>query len=165
MPYTFTAEELDAISSAVADISHISDLTEGKYRPVYDLIYEILTDEGNYFDSPIDGLEENVWIWISGAREVNSGEGYSAYFIREYTRSQYELRYGITLSDDDLNIASNTIASNFVNDILSGTTPTIEELGLIDAAPIAGSIFDEIFTANYAGWSGTLLFPYLGIDT
>ena len=165
MGYIFTSEELDEITLAVAAVSSISDQTLGKYRPVYDLIYDILTNNEGYYIRPVEGLETNVWTWVSGAMQVNSNQGYSAYYIREYTRSQYEQRYGITLSDTDLNIASNTIAENFINDILTGETPTIEELGLIDAAPIAGSIFDEVFSENYAGWSGTMLFPFLGIDS
>ncbi len=165
MVYSFTQDELDLISQAFDQVNQLSDFQKGKYRPVYDLIHDILTQEGTVFDRPVGGLEENVWTWISGAGQVNSGEGFSAHFIREYTRTQYEQRYGLTLSDDVLNQASNIIARNFINDILLGQTPTIERLGLIDAAPIAGAIFNEIFQENYTPWSGTLLFPFLGIDS
>lgn len=166
MAYTFTQVELDQISAAftLAENSAL-DTAAGKFQDVYDLIYDILTEEGTISNGPVDGLEENVWIWISGAREINSGVGYFADFIRGYTRSQYEQRYHRTLSDEDLNIASNNIARNFINDILEGTTPTIEELGLIDAAPVAGEIFNQSFDQNYAPWSGTLLFPFLGVDS
>ncbi len=164
MVYSFTQVELDQISAAFNQANQNPDSMKGKYRPVYDLIYDILTDEDG-IDSPVEGLETNVWIWIGGARQVNSGEGYSAHFIREYTRTQHEQRYGLPLTDTDLNIASNSIARNFINDILQGATPTIEELGLIDAAPIAGSIFNQVFPSNFSAWSGTILFPYLGIDT
>ena len=165
MVYSFTQDELDQISQAFEQANQLSDFQKGKYRPVYDLIHDILTHEGTVFDGPVDGLEENVWIWISGAGQVNSGEGFSAHYIREYTRTQYEQRYGLSLSDDALNEASNIIARNFINDILLGETPTIEQLGLIDAAPIAGAIFNEVFNENYTPWSGTLLFPFLGIDS
>lgn len=166
MAYTFTQIELDQISAAYSlAVNTTSDTTAGKFQNVYDLIYDILTEEGPISNGPVDGLEENVWIWISGAREINSGVGYFSDFIRGYTRSQYEQRYHQTLSDEDLNIASNNIARNFINDILEGSTPTIEELGLIDAAPIAGEIFNQSFDQNYAPWSGTLLFPFLGVDS
>ena len=166
MAYTFTQIELDQITAAfsLAENSAL-DTQAGKFQDVYDLIYDILTEEGTISNGPVDGLEENVWIWISGAREINSGVGYFADFIRGYTRSQYEQRYHRTLSDEDLNIASNNIARNFINDILEGTTPTIEELGLIDAAPVAGEIFNQSFDQNYAPWSGTLLFPFLGVNS
>lgn len=166
MGYTFTAEQLQQIQDLYSTAQASGDDTRlGKYREVYDLIYSFVTDEGFFYDSPVEGLEENVWTWISGARDVNSGTGYFAYFIREYTRSQYEMRYHLTLSDEQLNIASNTIASNFIEDILEGSTPTIEELGLIDAAPIAGSIFNQAYDENYTPWAGTVLFPFLGVNS
>ena len=166
MAYTFTQAELDQIQAAYDQANTAKADTElGKFRGVYDLIYDIVTDNGFFYDSPEAGLEENVWTWIGGARAVNSGEGYFANFIREYTRSQYEQRYRLTLSDEDLNVASNTIARNFIFDVLEGSTPTIEELGLIDAAPIAGDIFNQVYDENYTPWSGTLLFPFLGIDS
>lgn len=166
MAYTFTQEELDQIDVAftIAETS-ASDQTAGKFAGVYELIRDILTVEGPVFDRPVDGLEENVWIWINGAKEINTGNGYYADFIRGYTRSQFEQRYHRTISDEDLNSASNSIARNFINDILQGTTPTIEELGLIDAAPVAGDIFNQLFDQNFTPWSGTLLFPFLGVDS
>ncbi len=166
MAYTFTSAELQEIQTAyqIAEAS-TADASKGKFKSVYDLIYDILTIDGLFYDAPVEGLEENVWIWIGGARDVNAGEGFFADFIREYTRAQHEQRYHQTLSEEDLNIASNAIARNFINDILEGTTPTIEELGLIDAAPVAGSIFNQVFPANYTPWSGTLLFPFLGIES
>lgn len=166
MAYTFTQIELDQISAAfIAAQNATADTTAGKYTAVYDLIYDLLTVEGIFSDQPVAGLEENVWIWIGGARQINSGEGYFADFIRGYTRTQFEQRYHKTLSDEDLNSASNHIAENFINDILQGTTPTIEELGLIDAAPVAGEIFNQAFDQNFTPWSGTLLFPFLGVDS
>ncbi|GJM02808.1 MAG: hypothetical protein DHS20C08_13090 [Rhodomicrobium sp.] len=166
MSYTFTSEQLFLIREAL-DLAeeHYNDETAGKFRDVYDLIYSFITDDSGLYESPVSGLEENVWTWIGGARDVNSGTGYFANFIREYTRSQYEFRYRTTISDKELNAASNEIARNFIMDVLGGTTPTIEELGLIDAAPIAGSIFNQVYSANYTPWSGTILFPFLGIDT
>lgn len=166
MTYAFTASQISQIQLAftAADSANL-DTKEGKFKGVYDLINSIVTNEGIIYDSPIEGLEENVWTWIGGAANVNAGTGYFAYFIREYTRNQYEQRYRKTLTDEDLNIASNNIARNFINDILEGSTPTINNLGLIDAAPIAGTVFNEVFSANYAAWSGTILFPMLGIDS
>jgi len=164
MVYTFTPSELNQISIAFSAASQNPDAMKGKYRPVYDLIYDILTDESG-FDSPVEGLETSVWIWVGGARQVNSGEGFSAHFIREYTRTQHEQRYGLPLTENDLNSASNAIAENFITDVLQGSTPTLQELGLIDAAPIAGSIFNKVFSSNFSAWSGTILFPFLGIDT
>ncbi len=164
MVYTFTQEELDEISAVLNEIDHLSNDLMGKYRPVYDTIIEILTDESQR-NGRVTGLEEPVWIWIQGARDVNSGLGYSSYYIREYTRSQFEQRYGKTLTDKDLNMASNIIAKSFIDDVLTGNTPTINEFGAIDAAPIASSIFDEVFEQNFSGWAGTLLFPHLGISS
>ena len=166
MAYTFTQEELDQIDVAFTNAeTATSDQTAGKFADVYELIRDILTVEGTFFDQPVQGLEENVWIWISGAREINTGVGYFADFIRGYTRAQFEQRYHRTISDEDLNSASNSIARNFINDILEGTTPTIEELGLIDAAPVAGDVFNQVFDQNFTPWSGTLLFPFLGVDS
>ena len=166
MAYTFSQEELNQINQAFINAENsASDATAGKFASVYAVISDILTVEGTNSNRPVDGLEENVWIWISGAQEINTGKGYFADFIRGYTRAQYEQRYHRTLSDEDLNIASNNIARNFINDILQGTTPSIEELGIIDAAPVAGDIFNQVFDQNYTPWSGTLLFPFLGVDS
>lgn len=166
MAYNFTLEELEQINLAYENADAAASNSEaGKFKSVYDLIYSIVTNESFFYDTPVEGLEENVWIWIGGASQVNSGTGYFADFIREYTRTQYELRYRITISDEELNIASNKIARNFIEDILEGSTPSIEELGLIDAAPIAGDIFNQVFPSNYTPWSGTLLFPFLGVDS
>jgi Ca2+-binding RTX toxin-like protein len=120
---------------------------------------------------PKAGVDLAVWKWIEGAAKVNSGVGFFADFIREYTKVQYQMRGG-TGSAEFLNQkASNNIAFNLINDILApangGSLPGISGLGAIDAGAAASTVFAGLPGASggdYAPWAGTLLFPYLGFD-
>lgn len=120
---------------------------------------------------PKDGVDPLVWRWIDGARRVNSGDGFFADFIREYTKEQYRIRGGAPASAEALNQrASNRIALNLMHDILENTTeagllPGITGLGAIDAGAAASEVFATLpglGDGDYAPWAGTLLFPYLG---
>jgi Ca2+-binding RTX toxin-like protein len=147
----------------------------GAFRLVYDKLYEFLTDTTIVLNSPNypnisytpkSFVVHNSWMWVGGARYVNSGEGPFANIIREYTRTEYLIRYGITLTDAQLDNASNEIARRVAQDFIdksdSGVAPTIDQIGLNDAGGIAGTIFNLDGGSNFAPWAGTFLFASLG---
>jgi hypothetical protein len=79
---------------------------QGQWTPVYNLLYDFLTTT-NIFgvktyrtDVPVD---PQTWLWLKGARFVNSGEGLFATLIRDYTKAQFQQRYGKPLSDERAN--------------------------------------------------------------
>lgn len=74
-------------------LSELSDLydtalagdqtTEGLWRPVYDALFDFMTDlveeevpEGPPIVKlvPKEGVDHDVWLWVSGARYINSNE-------------------------------------------------------------------------------------------
>ena len=148
---------------------------------MYDKLYEFITqtetvivgidpDTGTPIygsaDGPKPGVDYNVWMWVSGARFVNSGEGFFADLIRDYTAIQYRLRTGLELSEDEINGASNRIAKNFYEDAvdLAGASigiPDIVDTGKIDAGLGAAPVFG----GNYSPWAGTVFFANLGEDS
>jgi len=159
----------------------------GLGTPMYQLLLSFISDEQvatiqrvDEFGIPHDvqvtvqvpkaGVDPVVWRWIDGATKVNSGDGFFADFIRDYTKIQYGLRGGDASLAEALNqTASNLIAFNLVQDILSnnGNLPGITGLGAIDAGAAASTVFQGLPGSpnpDYAPWAGTLLFPYLGFD-
>lgn len=112
------------------------------------------------------GVDPSVWLWVSGARQVNADDSsYFSDFIRDYTTKQYELRYGTT-SGLDIDEASDQIAKAFAEDIIAnGVLPDLDTIGVYDAGKTASEVFDQHTvdsTGNYAPWAGTILFPFLG---
>ena len=156
--------QLQSILDRVTD-PDITDLTQvGQGADLYSyLLGQIRFTNGD----PLPGVDPNVLAWIEGAQGVNDGSSAAGIFIRAYTQTMYEERYGFSLTDDQLNLASNNIAISLAQSIISenGLLPSIEGLGAIDAGSIASQIFD-IFpdspTGDYAPWAGTLLFPFIG---
>ncbi|WP_284733868.1 MULTISPECIES: calcium-binding protein [unclassified Dyella] len=155
--------------------------------PMYELLLSFISDEQVTTETrhdefgvpyqvqtvtrvPMAGVDPVVWRWIDGATKVNSGTGFFADFIRDYTKIQYGLRGGDAAQAEALNqTASNLIAFNLVNDILghNGNLPGITGLGAIDAGAAASTVFQGLPGSpnpDYSPWAGTLLFPYLGFD-
>jgi hypothetical protein len=130
----------------------------GAWAPVYDQLYQYISNDT--MSGPAAGVDNNVWLWVRGARLVNAGQGPFANFIREYTSIQYKLRTSQDLSAADLNRASNGIAQAFVSDVLARGVPDIAGTGFNDAGPTASTLFGD----NFSPWAGTLLFSSLGYD-
>ncbi|MGB4058471.1 MAG: hypothetical protein WBK77_10355 [Alphaproteobacteria bacterium] len=176
MSFPFTSQQASDIQALLAQAA-IDEQTEllGAYTPVYDYIFEAITDGyGTLFESPKDGVELSVWQWVNGARDVNTGTGFFADFIRDYTKAQYELRYGESLSDTEVQIRSNQIIKAFAEDITNADglnpnheLPTISDTALHDAGAVASTIFNGTlqgvpdYTANFSPWAGTVSQPPL----
>jgi hypothetical protein len=149
----------------------------GLGTPLYQLLLSYISQtyvvEGVTYTVPLPGVNQAVFNWIYAAQFINNQDGFAAKFIAQYTIDQKILRDGPGATTfDNLSIpdgaqeASNQIALNVIDDILtnSGTLPGIEGLGVQDAGGAASTVFkDAQYSAgDYAGWAGTLLFPYLG---
>ncbi|WP_354135997.1 hypothetical protein [Bradyrhizobium sp. LB11.1] len=135
--------------------------------------------------SPSSGVDPAVWLWVSGARYVNSATGAFANYIRQYTAEQYFLRTGEALDistnpSGELQKASNLIAQRFILtlfgvplppnptnplppilDLSPGSLvlPDLHQVGLVDAGAAAAAVFPDV---NYSPWAGTVLFSQLG---
>ncbi|MBN3068108.1 calcium-binding protein [Pectobacterium brasiliense] len=137
--------------------------------PLYDKILSYLPvpsiNVGEYF---------KVYTWLQGAREVNNDSSVYSVFIRNYTKIQYELRYGelneleLSILNNKINEASNNIGFELVDNILShsGLLPGLEGLGVLDGGEAARKVFQgDIYPkGDFTGWAGTMLFPFLGYD-
>ncbi|WP_156114991.1 hypothetical protein [Pseudomonas sp. ML96] len=174
-------------------LSALLDMQEGLYeqkneelglgKPLYEMLLGFISDteEILIYDNfglvigaqerqvPKEGVDPAVWRWIQGAPDVNSGQGFFADYIREYTKAQYMLRGGNPDLAADLNqTSSNLIAFALIKDILKyeGELPGHEGLGAIDAGRAASTVFQmgPHGSGDYAPWAGSLLFPYLGFD-
>jgi len=160
--------QLSTLLSQVQDDYEDDPAQIGLVAPLYNLLRSFITETdaaGNEVPKP--GVDASVWRWIDGARLVNAGDGFFADFIREYTKSQYSLREGDVGDAEFRNQkASNEIGINVILDILDngGALPGIEGLGVQDAGAAASTVYVGSYTPNgdYAGWAGTLLFPFLG---
>ncbi|MBA0165957.1 hypothetical protein [Pectobacterium sp. CFBP8739] len=112
--------------------------------PLYDKILSYLPvpdiNVGEYF---------KVYTWLQGAREVNNDSSVYSVFIRNYTKIQYELRYGelneleLSILNNKINEASNNIGFELVDNILShsGLLPGLEGLGVLDGGEAARKVF------------------------
>lgn len=160
-------DKLTALQSAM-----LLDSTQpGLGGQIYDFLRGLITDTSGLFDKPNTGVDESVWAWINGAKDVNAVDGLFAEFIHGYTVYQQMGRYGLSEQEamDAAQSASNRIAERLAEDILAndGKLPGIIGLGVIDAGAAASDVFDQPATpgGDYAPWAGTLLFPFLGSDS
>ncbi len=173
-----STSQIADLNTAYDDAIALDQNDSGVWRDVYDLLYSYLTTTTLGVDAPRTDVpvDPQTWLWLKGARFVNSGEGAFADLIREYTINQYRLRYREPPSQDQMNKASNSIAQNFIGQwlgkdaILGATQPTITQAGLYDAGSAASVVFqykpNQIAEtgdgAHAGGWAGTILFPNLG---
>ena len=95
---------------------------EKDWPEAYQLVFNEITDIGfvSGINSPKADVEAGAWLWIKGARSVNSNTGVFAEYIREYSALQYEFRTGAPAGDIDkrLQDASDDIAKAVIGDIL-----------------------------------------------
>jgi len=139
----------------------------GAFRASYDYLYDALTITDQNGDLvPKAGVPHEVWLWLRGARFVNSDEGPFADLIRDFTAIQYKIRYGVELPSTALTEASNELAKNFINEwVEKPNVPDIDRVGRIDAGAVAARIFNaDKLDGDFGGWAGTLLFSNLGHD-
>lgn len=93
MTFQFLTTDISAIAALAGNASPDND---GTRRTLYDTIFAAITDGfGTSNEVPKEGVDASVWLWVRGARDVNSGVGYFADFIQDYTAAQYQLRYGV----------------------------------------------------------------------
>lgn len=183
---TLTTEQQNQLEVLLATQERLyaqknEELSLGK--PLYEMLLGFISDteEVLIYDNfglvvgtqerlvPKEGVDPAVWRWVQGAPDVNSGQGFFADYIREYTKAQYMLRGGNPDLAADLNQkSSNLIAFALIKDILKyeGELPGHEGLGAIDAGRAASTVFQmgPHGGGDYAPWAGSLLFPYLGFD-
>jgi hypothetical protein len=147
----------------------------GVWHDSYSVLYDYLTVKNAFgvdtprTDVPVD---PQTWLWLKGARFVNSNEGAFGTLIRDYTIAQFRQRYRRPPTPEQMNRASNAIAMSFIGQWLGRdarlgpTQPTITETGLYDAGAAASRVFGSLGGTgdpdNAAGWAGTILFPNLG---
>jgi Ca2+-binding RTX toxin-like protein len=119
-------------------------------------------------------------LWLAGATEANSNRGAMSMLIREFTATQYRLRYGKELAAGQLQAASDAVAEGMLADILGdsesidgwprGKIPDIDRIARADATAVGRVLFntDPNDTAaelqSNAAWAGALLFTPLRSD-
>jgi serralysin len=112
------------------------------YWEIYKWLADTLVADGApAFDSTVQRLR--------GATEANANRGAMAALIREYTATQYDLRYGQRPSDLDMQVASNAVAENLLKDVLGESepiwprrqVPAIERIAFADATAVGEQLF------------------------
>lgn len=172
--FKFTEEQIAQID-ALYQIQKDKPSDVGAGVPLYQYILDCISTT-NWLGRRVarDDVDPAVYAWIAGAVDVNSGVGFYADYIREYTRVQYQLRGGTGDANDLNQRASNRIAFNLVRDVIgqpvgNRTLPSINGLGAIDAGAAAAEVFKNLANygsgGDYAGWAGTELFPFLSMQS
>lgn len=189
MSYQFSEAERETIMASLAASTGIVATASGyslvpgadvNCVPVYEALLSIidtkLKDVGDYDAATIKDLR-NAKSWLSVAVGANGGEGFYSELIRSFTGRQGQLRLGREFTAEEMQAASNVVARNVVNGLLSGdqahglnawTVPSISQIAALDAQAIGQTLFastlDPTDTAvtNNAAWSGTLGFSLLG---
>lgn len=152
MTYTFSQNELDAITSAYNN----AEAGTAPWFSVYQTISSAISTDG-VADA---GVDPAVLVWVNGATEVNADTGVFSEFIRSYSVAQYNFRFdgapAMSLQD-----VSNAVAKGVAEDILTNhQLPSLYQVGLLDAGPAIANYFH----GDPAGWSGNPLFLFLGED-
>lgn len=178
----------------------------GAYATLYQFLFTLISKDSNgdpiYTDadmSSIDpltwsspsqsgwekidaGVDSAAWVFLNGVDKVNANDTSSGFniFIREYSKAQYELRYGET-SETTLNQyvqnASNAIARSIVLDVLGIENdnetpvppfiiPSASDIAQQDAQGAAATMFaiGGNNAEQISGWAGNPLFLLLGVD-
>ena len=149
----------------------------GQWFNAYSFVLQMISDQTPGVERPAAGVPMAEWLWVRGAQLVNSNSGPLANFIREYTKEQYEIRTGGTLTDGRVQDASDEVARNFFNDVLGKRSDNpgvfglrdIGTIGRADAAGAASVIFSsygrsDTYDGDVTPWAGTVLFVFLGVD-
>lgn len=178
------AEHINEIQSAY-DAAQASTATTGRYAAAYQLVFKLISDTNSEGDAlPKEGVDPAAWVFLRGVPDVNLGaanpEGETDYskFIREYTKSQYKLRFGENNLgdqhlDQEVQAVSDAIAQNILRDILSLNDkdkydadknpqhflPNKNQIATYDASAAATILFGD---SQIAGWAGNSLFIPLG---
>ena len=109
MVFTFTSQQVAdlraSISTSLAQFGSTPDV-EGVFTPTYDLLIGMITEVILLYpgreEVPASGVDQYVWAWVRGAREVNADNGVFSDFIRDYTEAQYLARYGTGTGQGEL---------------------------------------------------------------
>jgi RTX calcium-binding nonapeptide repeat (4 copies) len=105
------------------------------------------------------GVDARSIEWLYGAAEVNKGIGDFSKFIREYTKTQSDIRFKTKPTDAQIQTVSDNIAKAVITDALAmNGIPSLTQIGSKDANTVATSFFK----GDKAGWSGNMLFVGLG---
>ncbi|MCC7428664.1 MAG: type I secretion C-terminal target domain-containing protein [Alphaproteobacteria bacterium] len=162
----------DGTSSAYVSESDLSGLNSAQLESWYD------TWKANGLDSvdvsdweKIDnGIEDGAWVFLRGVASVNwgaehpAGETDYSKFIREYSKVQYETRFGSPPDDADVQKTSDGIADNildYIANLTNGDIPDIDTIAVDDAASAAGTLFVD---GQVAGWAGAPFLVPVGHD-
>jgi hypothetical protein len=155
MSYQFTPEEIADLQAVVTANTGAASMA-AVYQKILDLIS---VPDGT---GPKEGVDPSVWLWVNGAREVNAGSGAYSDFIRTYSAHQYQVRFGQTATSGLMQTASNQVGLNVAERIIAfGVLPDLLAIGTADADVIRR----DYFGGDRGGWSGNLLFLYLGEDS
>ncbi|WP_295551257.1 calcium-binding protein [uncultured Pseudacidovorax sp.] len=194
MSYTFNNAEQQEIIGALAQctglvwdsrtqtyaaVSAVGTNAVPLYQKLSDLIGRRLTDPQIIDSSTIAELK-SAKLWLDVAIGANGGFGMHSAFIRTYTAEEYFLRIGVAPTELEMQFASNVVARNLVNGLLSGdatnptdvlrpwTVPRIDQIAGLDAKAIGEALYqgkvdaaDTAISRN-AGWAGALGFSLLG---
>lgn len=165
MATNLTTSELDTLTTKYAQ----AKLGQIYYWEIYKWLADTLESKG------IVSTDQTV-LWLRGATEANAGRGAMSELIRTYSETQYQLRYVTSIPAGQMQLASNAVAENMIEDLLGnnaprwprGQVPEIARIAEVDATAVGRVLFDRnqtdtAFTENSA-WSGTLLFSMLRND-
>ena len=175
MRFTFTEDQKARIQAAFdrADAG-------GSWAAAYELVASIVADEPDASGStPIksDPEVQASRLWLLGAAQANAGEGAFSTLIRDYTARQYELHFGVPLSDELAQEASDEVAERVIQTVLeSGELPVVSQIAEEDATAVGSVLFDTTPSgADYAdtagnpdinaAWSGSILFSFFDHGT
>ena len=167
MSYTFTPGQILEIENLL-----VQGPVQGNYAHAYRYLADLLaTPQADGSTPKDDPAVDQVYRWLRGAEQANAGEGVFSALIREYTQQQAELRIGGRFTVEQMQEASNAVATALLQDILDNNNqlPTIGEVAEHDARQVGDVLFSQLGSQDTAysensAWSGTILFSGLGSD-
>lgn len=162
----------EALLHCSAQTSATRETADGNWAPFYVELSAILSERilyGNLSATDID-TAKSVKLWLDVAAGANAGVGIHSAFIRSYTEREFQLRVGRPLTQQEMQLASNGVAFNLLDNLKKTgyTIPTISQLAEADASSIGRNLYQSIlgisdtaYSANSA-WAGALGFNMLG---
>ena len=110
----FTSEmKTEIVSAYVADYNNSTSSSTANYSSFYTAVADAIN--AMVASETIGDLPDvqAVALWVEGAEGVNSNSTLAGLSIRSITADQYFIRSGNSLSAAAIQLASNSIASNF----------------------------------------------------
>ncbi len=165
MPFALSASQRTALQTLRNSFPDVDSAAYSRSLNYYEMYVRVLSyvEAWEAAGNALTLDEKITKIWLKGVIEVNQGVGLQSDFIRDYNSAQKELRFGSTISDAEMDKASDRIALDVIDRILNPNEPDLPAVGAVAGVDVA-TVSSDLLNNDPSGWAGNPLLLFLGYD-